>query len=101
MKSQRGADVAAIGGGSPSCTAYCLSGNCEWTAQYSCPWAKTAGTQGRAGDDGSKGYECCCMARTGAGQPCGGNGSAIAAGSVQFTAFVTPSKETVLQVSVH
>lgn len=54
------------------CTSYCSSTGCGWTAQYSCPWEPTAGSHGRAGDDGSKGYNCCCKQRTEKSQPCGG-----------------------------
>lgn len=62
-------------------------------------WAASAGTKGRAGNDGSTGFECCCVDRTGPTQPCGGNGTAPAVGgSVQFTAFLTPQNATVLQV---
>eukprot|EP01050_Picozoa_sp_SAG11_P000433 SAG11_NODE_13_length_26388_cov_67.360341_5_plen_640_part_00 len=87
------------------CSAYCSSGSaaCGWTKEYSCPWAKAPGSKGRAGDDGSPGYKCCCVDRTAATQPCGGNGTAptpAGGSSVQFVAFVTPvpAAETVLQV---
>lgn len=107
VKSQRGgrgaeATVAAAGS---QCSVYCGASRaaCGWTKEYSCPWAKGPGTKGRAGDDGSAGYRCCCVDRTAAGQPCGGNGTAPTPGggaSVQFVAFVTPppATETVLQV---
>ena len=106
VKSQRAAQgrEAMISGSSP-CSAYCnaSSAPCDWTKQYSCPWAKTPGTKGRAGDDGSVGYRCCCADRTATTQSCGGNGTAPAPGngaSVQFVAFVTPppASDTVLQV---
>jgi hypothetical protein len=54
------------------CTSYCSSTGCRWTAQYSCPWAPEPGTSGRAGNDGSAGYNCCCVDRTSQNQPCGG-----------------------------
>jgi len=53
------ADTCAVGGG------------CSWTKEYSCPWS-SAGTKGRAWDDGSMGYKCCCEKRTQEDQPCGG-----------------------------
>ena len=53
------------------CVDYCSKTGCDWTKQYSCPWAPP-GTHGRAGDDGSVGYECCCVQRTNETQPCGG-----------------------------
>ena len=74
VKSQRGgrgaeATVAAAGS---QCSVYCGASRaaCGWTKEYSCPWAKAPGTKGRAGDDGSAGYKCCCVDRTAAGQPC-------------------------------
>merc|ERR1719502_1660305 len=42
------------------CGDYCSTTGCGWTAQWSCPWAAADGTVGRAGDDGSVGYDCCC-----------------------------------------
>jgi len=60
---------------SPShkCDKYCSSTGCGWTSRWSCPWAKAAGTQGRAGNDGSTGYNCCCVDRVQESQPCGGS----------------------------
>ena len=53
------------------------------------------GNKGRAGDDGSLGYQCCCALRSSAQQPCGGNGTAPPppdeSASLQFTAFRTAS----------
>jgi glucosylceramidase len=106
VKSQRAPQGGELTrSGSSQCSAYCnaSSAACDWTKQYSCPWAKTPGTKGRAGDDGSVGYRCCCADRTGTSDPCGGNGTAPAPGngaSVQFVAFVTPppASETILQV---
>ena len=86
---------------SSQCSAYCnaSSAACAWTKQYSCPWARAPGTKGRASDDGSVGYKCCCVDRTAGTQPCGGTTPGDGA-SVQFVAFVTPppATETVLQV---
>lgn len=48
---------------------------CGWTGDYSCPWAPGPGSKGRAGNDSSVGYECCCVARTSSDQPCGGGHS--------------------------
>jgi len=42
------------------CDGFCSSTGCGWTAQHSCPWASADGTSGRASDDGSLGYKCCC-----------------------------------------
>jgi len=55
------------------CESYCSSTGCGWTSQYSCPWSAAAGTKGRAGQDGSKGFDCCCAKRDQDSQPCGGN----------------------------
>jgi hypothetical protein len=67
--SKRGCDPAPA---HRQCDDYCASsGACDWTAQFSCPWAPAAGTSGRAADDGSVGYECCCVNRAAAAQPCG------------------------------
>ena len=58
------------------CESYCTPQDaCGWTRDYSCPWAPSPGAKGRAGDDGSTGYECCCVYRTTEAQPCGGNGT--------------------------
>jgi glucosylceramidase len=82
-----------------SCSTYCAAPDaCGWTKEYSCPWAAKPGSAGRAGDDGSAGYECCCVDRTAASQHCGGNGTRSDTGSLQFTGFLTPAGETVLQV---
>ena len=97
VKSQRAPQGGeATSSGSSQCSTYCnaSSAACDWTEQYSCPWAKTPGTKGRAGDDGSIGFRCCCVDRTAITQTCGGNVTA----SLQFVAFVTPASETVLQV---
>lgn len=59
------------------CATYCGSSDCGWTSTYSCPWAPP-GPKGHAGDDGSIGYKCCCVYRTNATQPCGGNESTAA-----------------------
>ena len=81
------------------CPTYCAAPDaCGWTKEYSCPWAAKPGSAGRAGDDGSAGYECCCVDRTAASQHCGGNGTRSDTGSLQFTGFLTPAGETVLQV---
>lgn len=96
IKTQRGKQPLHSPDG--ACGAYCATGGCGWTKEYSCPWAAKPGTKGRAGDDGSQGYECCCVERTSASQPCGGNGTAPSSGSLQFVAFRTPGNETVLQV---
>ena len=64
IKTQRGKQTLHSPGG--SCGAYCAKGGCGWTKEYSCPWASKPGTKGRAGDDGSQGYECCCVERTSA-----------------------------------
>merc|ERR1712110_1257907 len=47
-----------------TCSGYCSTTGCGWTDDYSCPWAPAAGAKGRAGDDGSVGYSCCCVKRT-------------------------------------
>ena len=68
----------ASGGGSSqhpaagNCSAYCVAEGCEWTKLYSCPWSAAPGTKGRAKDDGSQGYECCCAERRAVTEPCGG-----------------------------
>eukprot|EP01052_Picozoa_sp_SAG31_P018292 SAG31_NODE_1291_length_8975_cov_26.197274_4_plen_272_part_00 len=99
VRSQRAPpDNASQVGEARSCASYCVSTGCGWTKQFSCPWMKTPGTKGRAGDDGSVGYQCCCGDRSSPDQPCGGNGTDGGRTSVQFTAFVTPAQEVVLQV---
>jgi hypothetical protein len=55
-----------------NCSAYCVAEGCEWTKLYSCPWSAAPGTKGRAKDDGSQGYECCCAERRAVTEPCGG-----------------------------
>jgi hypothetical protein len=49
--------------GAYTCAAYCESTGCGWTSSWSCPWAAEDGSVGRAGDDGSIGYDCCCNQR--------------------------------------
>eukprot|EP00929_Paragymnodinium_shiwhaense_P082765 TRINITY_DN4377_c0_g1_i4.p1 TRINITY_DN4377_c0_g1~~TRINITY_DN4377_c0_g1_i4.p1 ORF type:complete len:1192 (+),score=308.84 TRINITY_DN4377_c0_g1_i4:89-3664(+) len=41
------------------CDAYMKRKGCSWTKKFSCPGQKK-GSRGRAGDDGSEGYNCCC-----------------------------------------
>jgi len=59
-----------------ACDKYCSSTGCGWTSKWSCPWEPAAGTRGRAGNDGSTGYNCCCVKRNQASQPCGGSSNA-------------------------
>lgn len=44
---------------------------CDWTKEYSCPWAAEDGTKGRATPESSARYHCCCEARSNEDQPCG------------------------------
>jgi hypothetical protein len=69
-------------GGGGRCGDYCTTTGCGWTAQYSCPWAKNPGTSGRAGNDGSVGFSCCCVDRTSESMPCGGDNSSTGVGSI-------------------
>jgi len=62
----------AGGGPSDDCGDYCAGTGCGWTEDFSCPWAPAPGAKGRASDDGSMGYKCCCAKRTEDSQPCGG-----------------------------
>lgn len=54
------------------CSQYCSTTGCGWTDDYSCPWAPKPGRKGRAGNDNSTGYKCCCVDRSNATQACGG-----------------------------
>eukprot|EP00746_Dinoflagellata_sp_MGD_P035196 gnl/MRDRNA2_/MRDRNA2_184111_c0_seq1.p1 gnl/MRDRNA2_/MRDRNA2_184111_c0~~gnl/MRDRNA2_/MRDRNA2_184111_c0_seq1.p1 ORF type:complete len:333 (+),score=80.14 gnl/MRDRNA2_/MRDRNA2_184111_c0_seq1:69-1001(+) len=45
------------------CRDYCSSTGCSWTKEWSCPWAVSSGSEGRAGNDGTLGYKCCCEVR--------------------------------------
>jgi hypothetical protein len=56
--------------GSIKCDDYCKTSGCDWTKKYNCPWQ--SGGSGKASDDGSVGYSCCCDQRTSETQPCGG-----------------------------
>eukprot|EP00747_Dinoflagellata_sp_TGD_P183714 gnl/TRDRNA2_/TRDRNA2_38803_c0_seq1.p1 gnl/TRDRNA2_/TRDRNA2_38803_c0~~gnl/TRDRNA2_/TRDRNA2_38803_c0_seq1.p1 ORF type:complete len:235 (+),score=32.77 gnl/TRDRNA2_/TRDRNA2_38803_c0_seq1:110-814(+) len=42
------------------CKEYCRTTGCGWNNQWSCPWAPEPGRSGRAGNDGTLGYKCCC-----------------------------------------
>jgi hypothetical protein len=56
------------------CDSFCEDPSaCGWTEAWSCPWAPEPGTNGRAGDDGSEGYDCCCKYTTAEDQKCGAN----------------------------
>mmetsp|Transcript_112259 Transcript_112259/g.362504 ORF Transcript_112259/g.362504 Transcript_112259/m.362504 type:complete len:194 (+) Transcript_112259:1076-1657(+) len=44
---------------SQQCSSYMGTVGCGWTADFSCP-GQDRGTKGRAHDDGSEGYKCCC-----------------------------------------
>lgn len=51
------------------CADYCSHTGCEWTWDYSCPWAtnyagQPLGLHGTATNDGSTGYQCCCEINT-------------------------------------
>jgi len=80
-------------GHSSRCATYCTETGCGWTKQWSCPW-EPVGTRGHASNDGSVGYDCCCVNRTRAAEPCGGNGSGGT--PLGFAAFVTPTEQVVL-----
>merc|ERR1740123_2292650 len=41
-------------------TADCSAIDCGWTLKWNCP-GQPAGSIGAAGDDGSVGYQCCCV----------------------------------------
>lgn len=90
-------ESVAPGGHAPSCQAYCSSTGCDWTKQYSCPW-QPPGTNGHAGNDGSLGYECCCVDRTKVQEPCGGNSTGGT--PLEFAAFVTPGPDSQVVLSV-
>ena len=62
-----------------SCSDYCTVESCEWTREYSCPWEAKDGISGRAVNDGSVGYSCCCRQRTNVHQACGGPPRALLA----------------------
>jgi len=53
------------------CNSYCESEGCGWTDDYACPWS-TDPFKPKAHDDGTPGYECCCVKRTSEKQQCGG-----------------------------
>jgi len=73
------------------CGDYCSATGCGWTADYSCPWSPSPGAKGRAGDDGSIGYDCCCVARQQESQPCGGTAPTPAPVSPAPTPAPAPS----------
>jgi hypothetical protein len=56
------------------CGDFCDSKGCDWTSDWSCPWADK-GKKGKAADDGSTGFKCCCTKRKSDEQPCGGEAS--------------------------
>merc|ERR1712023_169225 len=62
-----------------ACSRYCSPTACSWNSDYSCPWEDKAGAKGRARNDGSDGFNCCCVNRFSSSQPCGGpqNSSAV------------------------
>ena len=53
------------------CILFCAESDCDWTNTWQCPWGTNSEGQW-AGDDGSAGYNCCCVHRTSAEEPCGG-----------------------------
>jgi len=70
------------------CARFCMKENCRWTKKWSCPWHYGEGKEGRAVDDGTVAYNCCCIQRQSHKQPCGGH---------RFTTTTTirPSKSPV------
>jgi hypothetical protein len=81
------------------CSGYCSSTGCGWTAQWSCPWAPNPGSKGRAGNDGSTGYKCCCEDRSQEDQPCGASTPSTSKKVVVLLqvpgAILTPWKDSV------
>merc|ERR1712242_585594 len=41
------------------CTTYMKTHGCAWTSEWSCP-GQSRGSKGKAREDGSQSYECCC-----------------------------------------
>lgn len=51
----------------PDCTNYLSTTGCDWTTAHACPGAASPGTSGSyATNDGSHGFQCCCLTPSGA-----------------------------------
>mmetsp|Transcript_74945 Transcript_74945/g.231759 ORF Transcript_74945/g.231759 Transcript_74945/m.231759 type:complete len:385 (+) Transcript_74945:341-1495(+) len=51
--------VKTAGQKPPVCSKYIAKTGCSWTSQWNCP-GQPGGSMGKAGDDGSHGFNCCC-----------------------------------------
>merc|ERR1719483_615350 len=71
------------------CADFCLHENCKWTKKWSCSWHYGEGRQGRAVDDGTVAYNCCCIQRQSNKVPCGGH-------KFTTTSTIRPSKNPVI-----
>ena len=70
----------------------CHETGCDWTNEWSCPWAESDGSSGRAAaEDNPINFHCCCTYRTSEDEACGGG--VMPTASPTFTPTMDPTNE--------